>query len=532
MKFRKVLLLFLILGFGFIVEGITVGQRLVNNDFDFPNIQFDGFPFRGRSLFRGPSHDFTESKTLEAAGVTAIEVSNDYGDVTVRRNRDPKAQIRIDLRKEVFTRSAASAEGIADRVKLSALAQGGLLRVGTSRENGAEYRIKTHIEIETPTPLDTRITNRHGKIIVEGARAANLSGEWDEMRLTDVTGDCVAKNRHGALEVVSATLGCRVEVEYGDAHVEKLLAPSRVDVTHGNLSAVDLAALTANLKFSDLQARKIAGALITDGEHSDLRIDDVKGDVTLNNQGDIDIQNIGGRVSIDNQRGHVRLLKAAGAVVIKNTFEEVAAQDVAGLLEVTNQHGGIHAHKFVKGARLETDSEDVRVADFSGPLNIQVKRGDVRAKPIRSVVSPMDIQVDIGDVSLALPESVNAQIDASVERGSVEGNVGALKSSEQGKRLLKATIGAGGPLLKLRSRLGDISLSGEASLDDDEINLPNAPDIEERFRPHSSGESLPVPPAAPIPAMPKGPTVPKAPKIPEPGASAPPAPPAATPRSR
>ena len=534
MKFRKVLLLFMIVAFGLIIEGITVTRNVLNDEsFEgFRDLKIDGFPFSRSARFRGPSHDFTESQTTDAAGVGAIEISNEYGDVTIRRTTDPKAQISIGLRKEVFTRRSESAESISDKVKLAVNREGALLKIGTTRDPGAEYRVKTHIEIETPTPLDTRITNRHGKIVVEGAKAVNVSGEFDDVRVADVTGDCVAKNRHGALEVISAALGCRVDVEYGDAHVEKLLAPSRIDVTHGNLSAVDLAALTANLKFSDLQARKIAGALTTSGEHSDLRIDDVKGDVTLNNQGDIDIQNIGGHISIDNQRGHVRLLKAAAAVLIKNTFEEVSASEVGGLLEVTNQHGSIHAHGFSKGAKLETDSEDVKAADFSGPLNITVKRGDVRVKPVRSVLSPIDIQVDIGDVTLALPDSINALIDASVERGDVEANVGALKSSEQGKRLLKATIGAGGALLKLRSRLGDITVSGDDELDTDEPNLPDAPDIDLRFRPRPGADPLPAMPKMPeAPEMPvagKAPKAPKMPKLPE-GAEPPPAP---TPRDR
>ena len=536
MKFRKVLLLFMIVAFGLIIEGITVTRNVLNDEsFEgFRGIQIDGFPFSRSGRFRGPSHDFTESQTTDAAGVTTIEISNEYGDVTIRRTLDPKAQISIGLRKEVFTRRSESAESVSEKVKLAINREGGLLKVATTRDSGAEYRVKTHIEIDTPTPLDTRITNRHGKIVVEGAKALNVSGEFDDIRVVDVTGECLAKNRHGALEVISAALGCRVDIEYGDAHVEKLLAPSRIDVTHGNLSAIDLAALTANLKFSDLEARKIAGALITSGEHSDLRIDDVKGDVTLNNQGDIDIQNIQGRVNIDNQRGHVRLLKAAATVLIKNTFEDVSTTDVGGLLEVTNQHGSIHAHGFVKGARLETDSEDVRVADFSGPLNITVKRGDVRVKPIRNVLSPIDIQVDIGDVTLALPESINALIDASVERGSVEGNVGALKSSEQGKRLLRATIGAGGALLKLRSRLGDIRVSGEDELDSDEADLPDAPEIDLRFRPRPGADPLPALPAIPeIPAPPAFPRQPKAKVTKVPEAPQPPdAPPSPTPDQR
>lgn len=533
MKFRKVLLLFLIVAFGVVIEGINVTRSVLNDEtFDgFRGIQIDGFPFSRMARFRGPSHDFKESQAIDASGITAVEVSNEFGDVTVRRSPDPKSQIGVDLRKEVFTRRSENAGSISERVKLVVNREGSLLKISTTRDAKANYQVKTHFEIETPTPLDTRITNRHGRIVVEGAKAVELSGEFDDMRVQDVTGECHAKNRHGNLEVIAAALGCRVEVEYGDAHVEKLLGLSKVDVTHGALNALDLAALSATLRFSDLQARKIGGDLNTDGEHSDLRIDDVKGDVTLNNQGDVDIQNVLGKVSIDNRRGHVRLLKALGTVLIKNTFDIVAASDVGGVLTITNQHGGIRAQRFAKGATLETDTEDVEVSEFSGPLSVKVKRGEVSVKPMRKVLSPIDVQVDIGDVRLALPDSVDALLDASVERGDVEGNVGALRSSEEGKRLLKATIGAGGTLLKLRSRLGDIRVSSEDDLSLDEPESPNAPEIDAQFRPRLGADPLPAisQPGVPSPPLPKIPKLPALKAPPKTAAPAEPPAPAPTP---
>ncbi len=520
MKFRKVALFFLIVSFGLIIEGVNVTRNFVNDEsFEgFRGIQFDGdFPFRV-SRFRGPSQEFKETQQSAAAGISGVEISNAFGDVVVRRTSTPGSQIGINLRKEVFTRRSESAEAISEKVKLVISREGSLLKVSTTRDPKATYRVKTHIEIDTPETLDTRITNRHGRIVVEGAKALNVSGEFDEMHVTDVTGDCLAKNRHGSLEVVSATLGCRVEVEYGDAHVERLMAPSVVEVSHGNLSAIDLVALTAKLKFSDLQARKISGALSSEGEHSDLRIDDVKGDVTLKNRGDIDIQNVTGQVSIENRRGHVRLLKAGAGVLIRNSFDNVAASDIAGLLEITNEHGSIRAQRFLKGGRLESDSEDIDAMDFAGPLTVVTNRGGVSVKPLRKVLAPIDITVDIGDVRLGLPDSVNAQLDAKVERGDVRGEVGALNSTEQGKRLLKATIGTGGPLLTLRSRLGDITVSREDDVDVSEPDFPDAPEIDTRFRTPLGADPRPARPVPP--ETPEPPAGPKAPKLTKPGKGA------------
>jgi hypothetical protein len=529
MKFRKVALLFMILIFGMVIEGVNAARIAMKDESFEPFKEFDLSDFfRRRGGLSGPSHEFTESLTAEAAGVTAIEVSNAFGDVVVRRSGDPNAPISIGLRKEVFTRKPETAETTSNKLKIVMNREGSRLRISTTRNPRVTYRTKTHFEITTPLPVNVQIVNKNGRTVVEGAKAVDLSGEYDEMRVTDVTGECVARNRHGNLEVISAALGCRVVTDFGDVHIERLLGPSNAEVSHGNLRAIDIAALTAKLKFSDLMARKIGGNLSTTGEHSDLQIDDVKGEVTLNNQGDIDIQNITGRVSIENRRGHVRLLKAASAVMIKNSFDGVTASDVGGMLDITNQHGSIRAQRFLKGARLETDSEDVDVSDFEGTLNVVTKRGDVTVKPVRKVLSAMDIQVDIGEIRLGLPAEIDAMLDASVERGDVEGSIGALKSMEQGKRLLRATVGAGGPLLRLRSRLGDIRLSSDEDLDVEEPDLPDAPDIDTRYHAPLGADPLPVAPRVPEPPSgAKPPKLPKAPKIPsDVRPPAPPAPPA------
>ncbi len=101
-----------------------------------------------------------------------------------------------------------------------------------------------------------------------------------------------------------------------------------------------------------------------------------------------------------------------------------------------------------------------------------------------------------------------------------------LYATEQGKRLLKATIGAGGALLKLRSRLGDIQVSSDSEVEVSEPDLPDAPEIDTRFRMPIGADPLPATPRAPeMPAAPKAPKAPKAPRTPS-GDEAPQAPPA------
>ena len=78
MKFRKILLLFMILAFGLVVEGIRVTRSVLDDGtLDGLSLLDGDFPFSRLARFRGPSHEFKEQKTTESAGVTAIEVTVD-----------------------------------------------------------------------------------------------------------------------------------------------------------------------------------------------------------------------------------------------------------------------------------------------------------------------------------------------------------------------------------------------------------------------------------------------------------------------
>ena len=101
MKFRKVVLLVMIVGFGVAVEGISFTRDKLN-DGTFDDLRFDFNP--GWWDINGHATDFTETESVDPAGIIAIEVTNAYGDVRVSRTDDSKAKIGIALRKAVFSR--------------------------------------------------------------------------------------------------------------------------------------------------------------------------------------------------------------------------------------------------------------------------------------------------------------------------------------------------------------------------------------------------------------------------------------------
>jgi hypothetical protein len=539
MKFRKIALLFLLVGFGISIEALSAMKRVARDvNFDFPDFRFKV------SRFSGPSFDFIDEKVVPLDGIREVQVTNEYGDVRVTRTTAPDltpGTARIVVRKEVFAPHEDRAKEFAQKVTLRARAEGSILFVGTNRieilgtygnsargfgfgtfDEGSSRHIspddigmKTHIEVLTRETIGARVENRHGRIDVEGVRSLDAQGEHDDLSATDVSGPCVLKNRHGNLSLVAAEAGCRLSLERGDAHVEALGGPSVIAVAHGELDAIDTAALDLELKFVDLEARNVNGSLRCKGEHNDLRVDGVQGAVTVENRGDVDIASVAGRIEVTNRHGHVRLRRAQG-VLVKNSFEDVSVSEIEGPVEVDNDRGGIHIGRVLRGARLKASGDDVEVSDFAGPLVIDVSRGDIRVAPGKPILSGIQATTGGGDIAVAFPKGSQANVDAESERGSVdEDGVPAFTKTDSDRRSLRGRIGAGGEAIVLRSRLGDIRITNDSGADVSDPDEPSSPEIDRRGVP-----APPVAPAAPAPA--------KA-RVPRPEAPRPPVAPSATP---
>lgn len=532
MKLRKVAFLFLILGFGFVVEVASRARQFTSN-FNLNDLKFRA----GR--FSGPHFEFKEESTVPLPAGRALHVVNEYGDVTITHSVDRTLYgegLRVVLTEEVYASSEERAKEIADTLKLSMRQNGDSMTVGTNRAGilgnydqwtfgfivdddspkspqgsfPRDVGVKTHIEVFSREPLATQVENRHGEIHVLGAASVNATGEFDVVRVQRVTGACSIKNRHGDIELLSVQQGCRVSLEHGNGHLQDITGFTAVDMAHGDLDLLNTGSVELDMNFVDLEARNIGGDLRSKGEHNDLRVEKIGGNTEIENRGDIDLSDLSGRLVITNRHGHVRALRVAQDAIVKNSFDDVSITAVSGPLEIENDRGGVRIAQASKGARVKASGDDVDIHDFSGPLILNIQRGEVRISPTTAIASAIEATTGGGDIVLAVPSGSNGEVDAQSDRGDVdEDGVSGFTSTDRSKRRIVGRTGQGGPTWLLRSRLGDIRLTG------DELSLsapdePSSPDVEERSldarTPH-----LPAPPAPP--------RAPKAPRLPEPPAA-------------
>jgi len=308
--------------------------------------------------------------------------------------------------------------------------------------------------INTNTPLE---------IVPEGDHllvTANRSQRYDNQRVSDDIEVTVpramailARNRRGDFEIGDMDGDVDLGSAHGDVRLSRLGGNARVEVSHSDtIRAVD-----------------VKGHIDVQGEGSDLSLENVQGQVTINGafSGTLDFKNL------------AKPLEFEGA---RNT--ELHVEAVPG--NISMDMGEFTANGLVGPVRLITRSRDIKIGRFSQTMTVETEHGNIELDPGMPVPA-IDARSGAGNIELTLPEKAAFQLDARAERGDATNDFGAQISKESFGRSasLKGKVGDG-PSIRLIASHGEV----EVRKGDESVRPPDTP-------------------AAP--AAPASPTVPKAP---------------------
>lgn len=149
-----------------------------------------------------------------------------------------------------------------------------------------------------------------------------------------------------------------------------------------------------------------------------------------------------------------------GRVILRTGDGRISAERVTGDIEARSGDGAIRLTR-VEG-RLDLETSDGSISVDGRLASLQAVTGDgtirVRAEDGSAVDGSWNLSTRDGSIILVLPEAFAADIDAETGDGSIRSEHPGL-TIEQGRerpRQLRARMGAGGALVKLRTGDGSI----------------------------------------------------------------------------
>jgi len=193
--------------------------------------------------------------------------------------------------------------------------------------------------------------------------------------------------------------------------------------------------------------------------------------------GEIDVEGLGGAVSLASVSGDVRAGDLTGGLTVGTTSGEVQLHDIAGKLDVGSISGDIKLENGkIDGATVNTTSGEVTLDGVAGALNLKSVSGDIHVREARdgrldvsttsgeikyegSLASGSANKLDSisGDVNLQLPDASSFRLDASTVSGDLSSEF-ELSDGQTARRSLSGVTGDGSATLTIGTTSGDISI--------------------------------------------------------------------------
>jgi DUF4097 and DUF4098 domain-containing protein YvlB len=160
--------------------------------------------------------------------------------------------------------------------------------------------------------------------------------------------------------------------------------------------------------------------------------------------GSISVSGLTGRVEARSGDGSIATNDINGDVALDTGDGSVTADNVAGNLKVNTGDGSVSIKGQPKGLVAHTGD---------GSVSVDVVAGN------STPAGDWELTTGDGGIHVTLPANFNAQVDAHTGDGGIDANDFGLRASGEDRNDLRGAIGSGGPMLRLRTGDGGITLS-------------------------------------------------------------------------
>lgn len=176
--------------------------------------------------------------------------------------------------------------------------------------------------------------------------------------------------------------------------------------------------------------------------------------------GNITVGDLNGKVIARTSGGSIALGQMGGTVDARTSGGNVTLAGATGEVELKTSGGNITAGKVSGSAELSTSGGSIKIDSASGRLRAQTSGGSVRAKLTGALTGDSELSTSGGSVTATVDKTAAFRLDASTSGGSVDadGLTITLEGANKNRSRLAGAVNGGGPVLKLRSSGGNISI--------------------------------------------------------------------------
>jgi hypothetical protein len=164
-------------------------------------------------------------------------------------------------------------------------------------------------------------------------------------------------------------------------------------------------------------------------------------------------------VRVGTGNGAVSVERVSGEVTASTGNGRVSVLGTNGFVKVSTGNGDVEVRDAKSAVRVSTGNGRVYVNTSEGPVDARTGNGDidVQMSALRSPES-MGFHTGSGTVRVTLPANYNGDLDASTGNGDIRSDFDLKVQGRMSPRRVHATIGNGGPTLRLTTGNGRVEV--------------------------------------------------------------------------
>lgn len=176
--------------------------------------------------------------------------------------------------------------------------------------------------------------------------------------------------------------------------------------------------------------------------------------------GDVKIADLGGKVRARTSGGNITLGRITGDIDAATSGGDVSLTEGAGAVKLGTSGGNIAVERAVGPADLDTSGGDISIKSIENTLQASTSGGNVSAGLLGALKGDCKLSTSGGQVKVTVDKAAAFTLDAATSGGDVEaeGLTITIERGGTGRSRLAGKVNGGGPVLKLRSSGGDVTV--------------------------------------------------------------------------
>jgi DUF4097 and DUF4098 domain-containing protein YvlB len=348
----------------------------------------------------GDSYSFNDQMQQAFPAGGNLRVVSNRGGVTV--NSWDQKDIKVVVHKRLVADNEQQSKQVDSQTRPTISVSGNLVTVNANTTGaGDQHAVSTDLDITVPRTVAVDVATQHGDISVQGRDAeVKVSNSHGDVNLGQITGNSTVVMRKGSLTAAHLKGDLSVDGRLDDTNISDV--SGKLEMTGDYFGDMSLAGVKKGVRFKssrtdmefsrldgdlsmesgDLQAKSLAGPLRLITRSKDIHLDNVSGDVKVeNSNGSIEVH-AGklplGSMQIDNSKGDIQVVLPTEATFslsartrdgdIESDFNQIQVNSDHGQstasgkvgsgasrLEINNQYGSIEIRK---GGATEAANQD------------------------------------------------------------------------------------------------------------------------------------------------------------------------------